>query len=368
MEDTAKPDPYETLTLLRVLAHAHAQADAYFETIGDAAGLAANQVQDVRLEHLEKGPTVTAADVVLELLLAVSLQYAGGEAVAFVTRAVMTRVLSSRRAVLLIAGRTETGDRIAATYKAANLATQVEAGVVAQRLPEITEWADVLLRLHGPTQLYTDAPFDIADLGTKILFHTARQVPQKPPRYTRLSKLDSPGVAVLDNAAQFVLRQQTFNKVVFDDLANIARLDLLSRDDTLQLIKDLDVYATGLYGSRSLGAIKQHFKLFFEACIWAGILNPRPRIIGSPPVLDVGKRGGDLTEYLLGRIVSPQTGAPFAESVRVIPPHMLPKRGEVTSERYVLDSLLDHFDDLRKATAEMEARLPPEGRTQWHYG
>jgi hypothetical protein len=338
-----KPNPYEKLALLRMLTHSHAQADAYFETLGDAAALAANQVQDVRLEHLEKGPTVTAADVVLELFLAVALQYVGGKAVQVVTKEIMSRVLSSRRALLLIAGRSEFGEQVALAFRTAKMVRFVERGL--------------------------DTPFVIADLATTVVFHTGRQIPQSQyrPRYTRLSPQDSPGVALLDNVSLFVVRQKTFNKIVFDDMVNIVLLDLLSRDDALGLIKELEAYATALYGSESLADIKQHYKLFFEACIWAHTLNPPPPFTGVPPVLDIGKRGKDLTEYLLARIVNPETEAPFAELIEELPRQLRRRSDEPTNQYFVLQSLLGYFRQLRTTIAEVEEALPAEGRTQWNY-
>jgi hypothetical protein len=371
MADADKPDPYEKLALLKMLTHAHAQADAYFETIGDAAALAANQVQDVRLEHLEKGPSVSTADVIVELLLAVALQYVGASAVAAITKSVMTRVLSTRRALLLVGARTEVGDRVAATYRAAKLVTFVEVNPVRrQRMQEhllnIEVGVDTILRVGGATELYSDIPFEIADKATTVIFHAARQVPQRLPRYTRLSPFDSPGVAVLDNVSLFVTRQKVFNRIVFDELVHTVLLDLLGRDDALMLIRHLDAYSTSLYGSESLPEIKQRYKLFFEACIWAQTLYPPPPLAGVPPIFNIGKRGADLTAYLLARIVNQHTGQPFGELVRGIPPSARRRPDEVTNEFFVLQSLLDYFRDLRDTTAELELKLPPAGKTEWH--
>jgi hypothetical protein len=383
MAATDKPDRYEKLALLQMLTHGHAQSDAYFDTIGDAAALAANQVQDIRLEHLEKGPTVTPADVVLELLLAMALQHVGGVAVAAATRAVMTRVLASRRALLLVTGRTELGDRVAATYRAAELARYVELGVSPdvqfrkgtrglRQLDQLVAEGDAalretLLRQGDQKALYTDTPFEIADLGTKIVFNAARQVPQKPSRYTRLTSRDSPGVAVLDNAAQFLVRQKTLNKVLFDNAVHVVLLDLLSRDDVLVLIKQLEAYTSSLYGGQPLTEIKQHYKIFFEACVWSRILYPPPTLEGVPPIFDLGDRGRDLTEYLLARLVNPEVGVPFGELIADLPPHARRRSDETTNQFFVLQSLLTYFRTLRDTADQLEARLPTTARTRWNY-
>jgi hypothetical protein len=371
MAEADKPNPYEKLALLKMVTHAHAQADAYFEMIGAAAALAANQVRDVRLEHLEKGASVSAADVVVELLLAVALQYVGASAVAAITKSVMTRVLTTRRALLLVGARTEVGDQVAATYRAANFLTFTEVNPVRrQRMQELLQDVKIdvntILRVGGPKELYSDIPFEIADKATTVVFHAARQVPQRPPRYTRLSPRDSPGVAVLDNVALFVTRQKVFNRIVFDELAHTVLLDLLGRDDALMLIRHLGAYSTSLYGSESLPEIKQRYKLFFEACIWAQILYPPPPLARVPPILDIGKRGADLTAYLLARIVNQDTGQPFGELVRGIPPSVRRRPDEATNEFFVLQSLLDYFKELRETTAQLELRLPPAGKTEWH--
>jgi hypothetical protein len=368
-----KPDPYEKLALLQMLTHGHAQADAYIDTIGDAAALAANQVQDVRLEYLEKGPTVTAADVVLELLLATALQYVGGTVVEVATRAAMNRILASRRALLLVTSRTELGDKVAATYRAAKLEQFVETGPgAASQFRSLMAEGDAalrstLLREGDAEVIYTDTPFRIADHATKIVFHAGRQVPQRPISYTRLSPLDSPGVAVLDNASLFVVRQKTFNKILFDGVAQIVLLDLLSQEEVLLLVKELEVYVLGLHGSQPLSDIKQHYKLFFEACIWSRILDPPPPLRGVPPVFEVGDRGKELTEYLLARIVDPHQEVPFAELVRELPPHARRRPDEPTNVFFVLQSLLDHFRRLRETGAALEAELPSSAQTKWNY-
>lgn len=383
MDATDKPDPYEKLALLQMLTHAHTQADAYFDTIGDAAGLAANQVQDLRLEYLEKGPTVTPADVILELLLSVALQHVGGVAVAAATRAVMTRVLASRAALLLVTGRTELGERVATAYRLAKLERFVEVGVSADavfrggtprvsgadRLVDASDalLQQTLLRRGGQTALYNDTPFQIADLATKVVFNAARKVPSKPARFTRLTTHDSPGVAMLDSAQQYVARQRSADKVLFDDAAHVVLLDLLTRDDVLSLIKTLEVYTTSLYDGQSLIQVKQHYKLFFEACVWARTLYPPPTFTGVPPVFDLGDRGRDLTEYLLARLVAPEAGVPFADLLGPLPPHVRRRSDEETNQYYVLQSLLTYLRTLRETADQLQRSLPDAGQSRWNY-
>jgi hypothetical protein len=157
------------------------------------------------------------------------------------------------------------------------------------------------------------------------------------------------------------------------------------------LITTLVPYTTPLSGKMSLTEIKQHYKLFFEACIWSRTLVPPPLIVSAGPKpegrgvrrrsfvevleggnawLDVGDRGRDLTEYLLDRIIAPDTGRPYREEVQEItgPGHReLRNQIGTNTQEPALRRMLKYFEELRTRTDELESRLPPEGQSQWHY-
>src|SRR5262245_17525212 len=318
MAEANPPDPFEKLALLDLLTHAHAQVDAYFETIGDAAALAANQVQDVRLEHLEKGPSVTLSDVFIDLLLTVALQYGAERVLVDLTKNLLTRALSTRQAFALIAGRTDRAVRIAESYQRENL-TNIETfgAPIAEKFEKLLDrdLDRTLKREGGAKELYSEVPFKIVETGTKIVWHTARQTP-KLRHYTHLSTGDSPAVAVLDNAQIYVLQHKTFQRTLFEAMEHLLLVLPLSRDDVQLLVKTLEPLTTPLSVSLSLTEIKQHYKLFFEACIWSRTLVPRPlivsagvgkrferdglremgtqdRLAGASAYLDVGRRGRD---------------------------------------------------------------------------
>ena len=362
-----KPDNLEKLALLTMLAHGQAQSDAYFETIGSAASLAASQVQDKRLEFLEKGPTVTASDVLLEIFLTASFRVLGGKLLEVVTVKALERILSTRRALTAALSRSELQDRLADKLTQSGLVDYVKEKVDPKDVAKGVEWGEVLARLQGPKDLYSDTPYLVTELASKVIYRVDIEASRRKTNYELLSPKDSPGVALADNASTFVIRQKTFNRTLFEELRIRVQLDLLSADDLLALLKELNVFGSEIYQGISLTKLKQKYKLFFEACIWAMSFPKGLQIAGRPPVLDLGgNRSRDFTEYLLSRILQPESGVPYRDLIQEIPAK-LQLQGQSDNRMQVLQLMIRYFAELRKGILEWDARLPPEVQTRWEH-
>src|SRR6266849_1615861 len=86
------------LDVLRLIARSHQLQDGYLETIGDAVILAAEQVQDKRLELIETPETVSVSEMIFDFFLAFALGKIASLLISSGIQVILGRVLRFRAA------------------------------------------------------------------------------------------------------------------------------------------------------------------------------------------------------------------------------------------------------------------------------
>ncbi len=259
-----KTPPLTKIELLQAVATARRLQRMYWDTIGDAAILAVNQVQDKRIEFLRKGPDVTATDLFLDIFLAVAAQF-GGVALGRVTDSLINRVLRTRTALGLITARSQLGGAV----------------VQKQRKLEKEGLVDVLLRKHEASKLYDDVVFETIELGKDFVGSVVKAVNKKHKARKKAARIpqpspnDSGSVALLKSVSSVVRRQQAFDDLLLDHFElEVAHAPRFEPEDYRESMEALQAYTKPLLEpENSLAEIRELYALHFEAGLWVSFVD-----------------------------------------------------------------------------------------------
>ncbi|MGO1974976.1 MAG: hypothetical protein ACTH2Q_18635 [Propionibacteriaceae bacterium] len=256
----------EKLELLRVINHGRLQADSYVDTVGDAVLVAVNQVQEKRLDLTIVAQTVDSTDRVLQLLLGIALQSAGGWVMKTVTSQVLQRLSQSRLLVGRISPDITGGLKTTSQVHDLGIFRRGDVDIKsafdyidAERLdrPFIRAWSLGLLAVYKES------------VGTVKIPTGSLKRPN--PLADRLT----PGASILNSALEWRTEQMALNTFTFEELQNFVLLDLVQDADHAEaILKNLRTFNLPLcFQSRNhpltLGEIRDLYVEFFEFTIWA---------------------------------------------------------------------------------------------------
>lgn len=280
----------ENFELLRRIAKSRRRQEVYLQTIGDSVLLAAQQVQDKRLELLEQEPEITGTEVFFDIMLAVVF-----------SSAVSGKLLKSFAKKLL--------DPIARTPLAFKILPKTERGlkffneIAGSQLGKVgtKEVTKEFLEKADLSGLYKNVVFEVAETAANSI----RQIPKKFQKTVEQAPLivgDSAGVGIM-NLVQIFVRDKIASINLSHDYLKIAVQEGVMDDDaTNELLQFLDgnIKETIKEENYSLGAIKGKFMLFYESCIWLMLIEPTyGKEISGNFVRIVDGTGKDVDERLI---------------------------------------------------------------------
>ncbi len=248
------------------------------QCIADGALLAAEQVQDVRLDKLEKGPEVDSTAVIVDLFVGLLLDSSiPGRVMKLFANSVCKPILA-RSAILKLSGK----DLWKGEVGFSKLAMQHSyAEAFRKLLPDDDLRASIYLQ-HAKAmyvQLYklpldTDVQKDVTALGKLTHRGASKEIVTEPLSVHG----DTPGVSLTSAVLQFVSTNRLLIQFQYARMETFIRLGFMNGDQARELLRlgDFEQLET------SLKEIRDRCKLLFEAIIWGGIYafdDPEPRLI-----------------------------------------------------------------------------------------
>jgi hypothetical protein len=245
----------------------------FLQTIRDAAILAGEQVQDVRLNLLENPPGVSVSDLFMDALISLAL----GPAASFAIKAAVNRgtraILASRNAV----GK-KNGIYAITPFTSASIARS-RRDFLEQKLEELID------PKAKSVELWKTFAGDVLGVPVDIAKRTARQAARKSGKQPRAGDGkggDTASVAIRRAALAFSRLQELAVVRVFKEYEGQARADAADIELLLNLNNYLSIelplsrvqvpeqQRPARSAREPIGneEIERELSLFFEACIW----------------------------------------------------------------------------------------------------
>jgi hypothetical protein len=245
----------------------------FLQTVRDAAVLAGEQVQDVRLDLLEKPPGVSVSGIFMEALISLALGSAASFAIKFFVNRGARGILAARGAV-----SKKNGVHVVVPSTSASMA-QSKKDFLDQELEDLVEAKTKRIELW---KIFA------VNVVTKLAVRAVRKSDEQPPGGDREG--DTASVAIRRAALSFARLQELAVHRVFKEYEDQVRADTADIDLLLSLI---NYFTQTLPLSRlpepdrperrptrparepvsneepdSNEDIERKLSLFFEACIW----------------------------------------------------------------------------------------------------
>jgi hypothetical protein len=263
------------VTILRQIALQRRRQELLLDTLGDAARLAAQQVQDKRIEILERKatPEFSWQSAIFEILLSfIPFSAIAGKFLSTVLTDVVNSVLRTRLGFALFS-KSEMGLWLAGATQ--NMIRQVESQATLNDFDKqlaifgVRQTQSSFLQTENVRVFYSDFVNKLSD-GNALLA-TATQVHSSLEKigHWELKAEDTPGVAVADLALTFVRRQKAAQNLVLDSLALEVQNDLLDAEQAISLAEFL--FQGNAYLDRviqDLELLKIRAARFLEMAIW----------------------------------------------------------------------------------------------------
>ncbi|SNQ62462.1 hypothetical protein [Candidatus Methanoperedens nitratireducens] len=228
----------------------------------DGITLAAEQVQDTRLELLEEGPevdTVSAwADVLLVFVLESTIP---GMILTTVAKKMIRPMLKTRTALSYLPKRSDFKDlklyikQMKTTYGSQKAGQYLKTKLDGKQYNLYASGIRALAEMSPNAQLNFTA---LAKAGREAYYKDFKQL-------SPLDATDTPGVSILNAALTFASINRNAIFYHHSLLEGIVRLGFMTGEDANQFIKIVEWEAL----DEGLKSIRDRFKLLFEAVIWA---------------------------------------------------------------------------------------------------
>jgi hypothetical protein len=251
------------------IAKSRRRQETYLDTVGDSMVLAAQQVQDMRIELLERGPEISASERFVDFLIGLACSM-GGELIEqglvhFITWIVRFRPLAA------VVGQ---GVGVNQPFQVITADAIKQAG----RL-EVNKANVGIAPGTAPESPYEKWFKRFAKEALGITLERAKGAlsgtgGQRPSAPNEEKGGDTPGVALTDTVLSFIRQQQAAVSLVHDML-DLQVTSGLMDDKAVKGLSDmvnasLATNARGL-DLRDVTELKHQLKRFFEACIWASL-------------------------------------------------------------------------------------------------
>ena len=293
------------------------QASSQLESIQvlmDGVTLAAEQVQDKRLELLEAGPELSASDMFLEFALVVLLEsnLVGALVSKSAARVLRRRALSQsvcKKTVQmftdLVSGGKVSG-RMRLIEKQLGRALKAEvASVGPETIKSIGKWTRSLRVLSNAGEGRLEA------LAKAVKAVDDKSGESKSARF-EFDPTDTPGVSILDLTQSYCQNHRVAISYETGTLEFYLRIGFVSPEHVYSLFESPAADADS-------GNIKDRHKRFFELVIWTLLLKARS-FTGKSTTDWVARVGNpqehvpaSLLKYWVRRFINPTTGRPFRD-------------------------------------------------------
>lgn len=276
----------------------------------DGAILAAEQVQDKRLELLEQGPEVTGFDIFMDFALTFILEspLAGKIFRAITTKMLVPRVRANQvakaqamRTLALKPGARLAGGRL-------RIPERLAAEQLARELKGLHSFEKILFETGSEQGPY---PYLVA------LTKAAREASSKARLVPILEASDTPGVAILDVVQQQLSERRLAIQIEHSMFELWVQTGVMS---TEEIYKTLSWEAMVVNGTAvSIAEIRDWYKRYFELLIWTLLLYEKPltgKTRTSPQQSFLILKGyvqPSLIEYWLKRFINPANERPFSD-------------------------------------------------------
>ncbi len=291
----------------------------YIQTIMDGAVLAAEQVQDKRLEMLEQVPDVSASQIFIDFALTFILESPlAGKILHMMTQKLLLPrlrgwVMAKENALIEIKSQLPRDFLYAGQKITAYISPQQRSalGELAKEIKKLHRYAEILHQT-GPEQ--GPYPYLVAFIkAVREAYKTSSTLPSQ-----NLEASDTPGVSILDLAQSYVSTQRLSILVEQSMFELWIRTGRLSIKDTYQRFSWETIEKDGKVAS--LSEIKDRHKRYFELLIWTLLLydhsftgkqvtTPRQSFTLSTDYVPFR-----LSQYWLKRFINPETEKPFSET------------------------------------------------------
>jgi hypothetical protein len=276
-----------------------------FHTLMDSVILAAEQVQDKRLEMLEQGPEVSAWEVFWDFALVFILESPlAGKVLHYFTKGMYIRRLRvNALAKAKILKKMRTYSRITKSW-------HLFKDTLPRELKNLHRQMKELADANG----YEKGPYPYLVALAKSVKETYGDIARPEPA---LAPSDTPGVSIIDLAQTYLSRQRLSIQIELCSFEYWLRSKEISPEEIFELIHQDPVVLNGRVVSRQ--EMKEYFKRVFELLIWTLMLYQRPftgKYVTSPRQAFTLKDyvQPSLIKYWLKRFIDPESGKPFSET------------------------------------------------------
>ncbi|HXG95494.1 MAG TPA: hypothetical protein VNJ06_00120 [Gemmatimonadales bacterium] len=281
------------------------------QTIMDGAILAAEQVQDKRLELLEQGPEVSGFDVFIDFALTFILEspLAGKIFQTITTKMLLPRVRANQvaQAKALRVLALKPGARLPGGFLA--VPERIVASQLAKRVKDLHKFERLLIETGSE-----EGPYPYMVAFAKAMKQAGEKERRPAPL---LEPSDTPGVAILDLAQQHLSKERLAIQIEHSMFELWVRTGQMSVEEARNTVQRESIEASGKLFS--LAEIKDRFKRHFELLIWTFLLYERPltgKAITTPrqTFTLTGYVQPSLIAYWMKRFIDPDTERPFSET------------------------------------------------------
>ena len=314
---SAKPPSIEeAAAFIRV---AEAQQNEQIQVVLDGAELAAEQVQDKRLELLEAGPEVTLEDAIWDFVwVFVTETPLVGAALGAVTKRILiprlrTRISASHQASKALEQKMKPSPGAEASLARLSVPERFDRARLLVEIRDLNRSASLIARVDYRTQQALPYLIGAAKAGkTK----RTPNLPQLPPD-------DTPGVGLLAQVKSYTSDLRLSTRIDHAFHEQLVRSRLMSPTEAVEAVKWEPV-------TEPLSLLRDHYKRRFELLIWTLLLSeqfqktgtgftkkePEPRNLEFL-VKHLGRHvPGSLLRYWLRRFVDPETDRPFTDVIQ----------------------------------------------------
>lgn len=267
VDNQGQPLPAKSVAEVRLMiSRSRRREELYWDTCRDAAILAAQQVQDKRIELLEKPPEVSFTDIICDILIGVTLSLPVAAIAGGVTKAVMKKLigpsLKTREVVKVFSAELRQKQFIGPGVLKSTVIKikEKELGgdaIQGRKLSPFLEGAidESIISSIGLT-------------GQKLVDAAKNKIAASADSQTGG---DTPGVAMSSAAMDWANRQKQVTNITHDILDILVGSGLIKDGDTLEEISQL--MKKNLNKWPEDGEVEQ-LRLLWEAAIWVSILGP----------------------------------------------------------------------------------------------
>lgn len=297
------PSPQAWGLALQIRAARAARLEG-LQAVVDGAVLAVEQVQDKRIELLEKGPEVKVEDTVFDLFIGLALGQAGvalktctdsiaGE----LARAAARYAKLARKKDILKSLGTDALPRDAAAFEALFRNASADRRVTAS---QVKDYATAVRSFVGTR---VGAALDSA--GEKSLGIVKSGLPKTGGKRVDLEDTDTPSVAILAAAQSFMSTQRLAQTLFHDALEVVVLTTPCDKSELDEMAQDMAPARL----DATYAQIRDRHKMLFEAVLWwrlfdisaGATLRRRWFLSGAAPMLDLGGAPAPLVRYWLHR-------------------------------------------------------------------